>query len=157
MSCIIWSICGNDIPSMPSSPPDSITWVKQRKKHCFFNKYSTPYSTLEAAKAACLELDPYCTGVYDFGCDGRNSFYLCKKGGFQGDDEDLQCVYAPHFPGSYKQPPPHPPSPQSLSLPVGISRWSLLIWHFRKTCMDMICYSMERLSMLALTFDMIQT
>ena len=101
--------------------PGARRWVEQRNKHCYFNKYSTRYSTLEAAKAACLELDPYCTGVYDFGCDGRNSFSLCKKGGFQGDDEDLQCIYAPHIPGSYPPSPCPYLSPSLLGYRAGLS------------------------------------
>ena len=81
--------------------PGARRWVEQRNKHCYFNKYSTRYSTLEAAKAACLELDSSCTGVYDFGCDGRNSFYLCKEGEFHTDGGS-QCIYTPHIPGWYK-------------------------------------------------------
>ena len=80
--------------------PGARRWVEQRNKHCYFNKYSTRYSTLEAAKAACLELDSSCTGVYDFGCDGRDSFYLCKKGEFHIDGES-QCIYSPDIPGWY--------------------------------------------------------
>ena len=56
---------------------DSASFKKLSKKHCSSDKYGK-FSTEREAKTVCAG-DSNCKGVYDGGCDGRGSFYLCPN------------------------------------------------------------------------------
>ena len=69
-------------------------WTKQTLKHCAQHRipmYS--YSTKAAAQAACdAEGASKCQGVYDVGCNGTGSWYLCKAGATLATSSS-SCVY----------------------------------------------------------------
>ena len=71
---------------------DKVLWTKVTDKHCVDNVFSSGYSNLAQAQAACLNVGPRCLGVEDLGCDGRNEFYVCTAGTI-GRSNVGSCVY----------------------------------------------------------------
>ena len=60
-------------------------------KHCFYDKYGS-YSSLVEAKHACTR-DSNCGFVYDNSCDeSQNDIYLCPKG-INLDSSSSSCIY----------------------------------------------------------------
>ena len=73
---------------------DKVLWTKVADQHCVNNVFSSGYSNLAQAQAACLNVGPRCLGVEDLGCDGRNEFYVCTAGTI-GRSNVGSCVYKP--------------------------------------------------------------
>ena len=72
----------------------SASYAKQANKHCSKNTTGSTFTSLSAAKDACTS-SKICSGVYDNGCDGKNSFKMCQTGIVYGPSSSKfsSCVY----------------------------------------------------------------
>ena len=59
-------------------PSERFTWIQQKPKYCYRRKIPRVYSSLQAAKKACIN-SKGCSAVSDNDCDQRD-YYLCPPG-----------------------------------------------------------------------------
>ena len=93
-SCSLIGQHNDPVDSRVVSLADEVLWTKATDQHCVNNVFSSGYSNLAQAQAACLNVGPRCLGVEDLGCDGRNEFYVCTAGTI-GRSNVGSCVYKP--------------------------------------------------------------
>jgi len=107
----------------PQPEPEPATYTKVSKKHCSRQKLITAGKaprTLKQAQALC-DAENNCGGIYDAGCDGKGTYFLCQKG-FTPDRSRSSCIYLKDGanPGPIKpQPTDKPqPKPQPTDKPI---------------------------------------
>ena len=87
-----WDYCIPPAALTPSPTPSPAAWAQAPNRQCS-QRFAAKYRLRPAAEAACIAHGADCSGLYDYKCDAKGYWLLCKPGRLHSTST-RSCVYA---------------------------------------------------------------